>query len=66
MFKVVKYVQSLTIKTPERKYYILFSIVSTADFEQVNVKWEYAKNFDSGPKWLGEHLPLYDKMLTVW
>ena len=50
MLKVVKYVQSLTIKTPERKYFILFSIVSTADFEKVNVSWEYAKNFDSGRK----------------
>ena len=50
MLKVVKYVQSLTIKTPERKYFILFSIVSTADFEKVNVSWEYAKNLDSGRK----------------
>ena len=33
----------LTIKTPERKYFTLFSSVSTVDFEQVNVSWEYVR-----------------------
>ena len=43
----MKYGQELTIKAPERRYFIPCSSIFIVNFEQVNVDWEDVNGFKS-------------------